>query len=99
MIFYDKGEELPNTSRTRKLRCETWKLINPNNVIIHYPRSALNNNNIVVNTFVAGDYKSATEIFSESKMSEQDRQQSKIFLNDLFLLSTMIGKIELIYVA
>ena len=42
------------------------------------------NNNIVINTFVAGDYKSATEIFSESKMSEQDRQQSKIFLNDLW---------------
>ena len=45
-----------------------------------YLKDFLDNNNIVVNTFVAGDYKSATEIFSESKMSEQDRQQSKIFL-------------------
>ena len=49
-----------------------------------YLKDFLDNNNIVVNTFVAGDYKSATEIFSESKMSEQDRQQSKIFLNDLW---------------
>ena len=49
-----------------------------------YLKDFLDNNNIVVNTFVAGDYKSATEIFSESKMSEQDKQQSKIFLNDLW---------------
>ena len=49
-----------------------------------YLKDFLDKNNIVVNTFVAGDYKSATEIFSESKMSEQDRQQSKIFLNDLW---------------
>ena len=49
-----------------------------------YLKDFLDNNNIVVNTFVAGEYKSATEIFSESKMSEQDRQQSKIFLNDLW---------------
>ena len=49
-----------------------------------YLKDFLDNNNIVVNTFVAGDYKSATEIFSESKMSEQDKQQSKIFLDDLW---------------
>ena len=49
-----------------------------------YLKDFLDNNNIVVNTFVAGDYKSATEIFSESRMSEQDKQQSKIFLNDLW---------------
>ena len=49
-----------------------------------YLKDFLDNNNIVVNTFVAGDYKSATEIFSESKMSDQDKQQSKIFLNDLW---------------
>ena len=49
-----------------------------------YLKDFLDNNNIVVNTFVAGDYKSATEIFSESKMSEQDKRQSKIFLDDLW---------------
>ncbi len=49
-----------------------------------YLKDFLDNNNIVVNTFVAGDYKSATEIFSESKMSEQDKQQSKMFLDDLW---------------
>ena len=49
-----------------------------------YLKDFLDKNNIVVNTFVAGEYKSATEIFSESKMSDQDRLQSQIFLNDLW---------------
>ena len=49
-----------------------------------YFKDFLDKNNIVVNTFVAGEYKSATEIFSESKMSNQDRVQSKIFLSDLW---------------
>ena len=49
-----------------------------------YLKDFLDNNNIVVNTFVAGEYKSATEIFSESKMSDQDRLQSKIFLSNLW---------------
>ena len=49
-----------------------------------YLKDFLDNNDIVVNTFVAGEYKSATEIFSESKMSDQDRLQSKIFLSDLW---------------
>jgi len=49
-----------------------------------YLKDFLDKNNIVVNTFVAGEYKSATEIFSESKMSDQDRLQSKIFLSNLW---------------
>ena len=49
-----------------------------------YLKDFLDKNNIVVNTFVAGEYKSATEIFSESKMSDQDRLQSQIFLSDLW---------------
>lgn len=49
-----------------------------------YLKDFLENNKINVNTFVAGDYKSAIEIFSNSGMSELDKQQSKSFLSDLW---------------
>ena len=40
-----------------------------------YLKEFLINNKINVNTFVAGDYKSATEIFTNSEMSFEDKQQ------------------------
>ena len=49
-----------------------------------YLKEFLFNNKINVNTFVAGDYKSATEIFTNSEMSIEDKEQSKVFLNDLW---------------
>ena len=49
-----------------------------------YLKEFLINNKINVNTFVAGDYKSATEIFTNSEMSIEDKEQSKVFLNDLW---------------
>ena len=49
-----------------------------------YLKEFLINNKINVNTFVAGDYKSATEIFTNSEMSLEDKEQSKVFLNDLW---------------
>ena len=49
-----------------------------------YLKEFLINNKINVNTFVAGDYKSATEIFTNSEMSLEDKQQSKVFLTDLW---------------
>mgnify|MGYP001280015468 CR=1 FL=1 len=49
-----------------------------------YLKEFLINNKINVNTFVAGDYKSATEIFTNSEMSLKDKEQSKVFLNDLW---------------
>jgi len=49
-----------------------------------YLKEFLINNKINVNTFVAGDYKSATEIFTNSEMSIEDKKQSKVFLTDLW---------------
>ena len=49
-----------------------------------YLKEFLINNKINVNTFVAGDYKSATEIFTNSEMSIEDKEQSKVFLDDLW---------------
>ena len=49
-----------------------------------YLKDFLEKNKINVNTYVAGDFKSATEIFSNSKMSDDDKNQSNIFLNDLW---------------
>ena len=49
-----------------------------------YLKDFLEENKINVNTYVAGDFKSATEIFSNAKMSDEDKNQSNIFLNDLW---------------
>ena len=49
-----------------------------------YLKDFLEENKININTYVAGDFKSATEIFSNAKMSDEDKNQSNIFLNDLW---------------
>tara|TARA_A100001015_G_scaffold105409_1_gene116948 strand:+ start:5609 stop:7345 length:1737 start_codon:yes stop_codon:yes gene_type:complete len=49
-----------------------------------YLKEALNKLNINVNTFVAGDYKSASEIFTNDSMSENSRSESMRFLSALW---------------
>ena len=49
-----------------------------------YLKEALNKINININTFVAGDYKSASEIFTNESMSEDSKSESKRFLSALW---------------
>lgn len=49
-----------------------------------YLKEALNKLNINVNTFVAGDYKSASEIFTNESMSENSKSESMRFLSALW---------------
>ena len=49
-----------------------------------YLKEALNKINININTFVAGDYKSASEIFINESMSEDSKSESKRFLSALW---------------
>lgn len=49
-----------------------------------YLKEALNKINININSFVAGDYKSASEIFTNESMSEDSKSESKRFLSALW---------------
>lgn len=49
-----------------------------------YLKEALNKINININTFIAGDYKSASEIFTNESMSEDSKLESKRFLSALW---------------
>ena len=49
-----------------------------------YLKDALEKFNIQINTYVAGEFKSAIEIFTRSDMSEEDKLQSVSYLNDLW---------------
>ena len=49
-----------------------------------YLKEALNKINININTFVAGDYKSASEIFTNESMSEDSKSESERFLSALW---------------
>jgi protease-4 len=49
-----------------------------------YLKEALNKLNININTFVAGDYKSASEIFTNESMSENSKSESMRFLSALW---------------
>ena len=49
-----------------------------------YLKEALNKINININTFVAGNYKSASEIFTNESMSEDSKSESKRFLSALW---------------
>ncbi|MFL2753570.1 MAG: signal peptide peptidase SppA [Gammaproteobacteria bacterium] len=49
-----------------------------------YLKDALEKFNIQINTYVAGEFKSAIEIFTRSSMSEEDKLQSISYLNDLW---------------
>ena len=49
-----------------------------------YLKEALNKINTNINTFVAGDYKSASEIFTNESMSEDSKSESKRFLSALW---------------
>ena len=49
-----------------------------------YLKEALNKINININTFVAGDYKSASEIFTNESMSEDSKSEAKRFLSALW---------------
>ena len=49
-----------------------------------YLKEALNKINININTFIAGDYKSASEILTNESMSEDSKLESKRFLSALW---------------
>jgi protease-4 len=49
-----------------------------------YLKDALEKFNIQINTYVAGEFKSAIEIFTRTDMSEEDKLQSISYLNDLW---------------
>ena len=49
-----------------------------------YLKEALNKINININSFVAGDYKSASEIFTNESMSEDSKSESERFLSALW---------------
>ena len=49
-----------------------------------YLKEALNKININIDSFVAGDYKSASEIFTNESMSEDSKSESKRFLSALW---------------
>ena len=49
-----------------------------------YLKEAFEKINLNINTFVAGDYKSASEIFTNSSMSENSKKESKRFLSSLW---------------
>ena len=49
-----------------------------------YLKEALNKIDVNINTFIAGDYKSAAEIFTNSSMSEDSKKESERFLTSLW---------------
>ena len=49
-----------------------------------YLKDALERFNLEINTYVAGEFKSATEIFTRSNMSDEDKTQSISYLNSLW---------------
>ncbi len=59
---------------------------------VPYFKNALDKAGIKVEVFKVGDYKSAVEPFLRSSMSDENREQTKIFLEDLF--GTMLLEIS-----